>query len=88
MTSSDIDSSRKLSRNKICPAVFIEIGLKSRHFIEIDTRCPYSDIMRWNSWRQILLFLDKEGIQNVTIPDLEKWLDYKVKRLAEKTRMD
>jgi type II secretory pathway component PulM len=27
-------------------------------------------------------------IENVTIPDLEKWSDYKVKRLTEETSMD
>jgi hypothetical protein len=32
--------------------------------------------------------IDKEGLENVTIPDLEKWSEYKVKRLAEETRMD
>jgi hypothetical protein len=31
------------------------------------------------------LHLDKEG---VTIPDLEKWSEYKVKRAAEETRTD
>jgi hypothetical protein len=31
------------------------------------------------------LHTDKEG---VTIPDLEKWSDYKVKRLTEETSMD
>jgi hypothetical protein len=31
------------------------------------------------------LHLDKEG---VTIPDLEKWSEYKVKRSAEETRTD
>jgi hypothetical protein len=32
--------------------------------------------------------IDKEGLENVTIPDLEKWSEYKVKRLAEETRID
>jgi hypothetical protein len=32
--------------------------------------------------------IDKVGLENVTIPDLEKWSEYKVKRLAEETRMD
>ena len=32
--------------------------------------------------------LDKVGLENVTIPDLEKWSEYKVKRLVEETRMD
>jgi hypothetical protein len=31
------------------------------------------------------LHQDKEG---VTIPDLEKWSEYKLKRLAEETRTD
>jgi len=31
------------------------------------------------------LHTDKEG---VTIPDLEKWSEYKLKRLAEETRTD
>ena len=30
--------------------------------------------------------LAKEEIENATIPDLEKWSEYKVKRLAEETR--
>jgi hypothetical protein len=30
--------------------------------------------------------LDKEETGNATIPDLEKWSEYKVKRLAEETR--
>jgi hypothetical protein len=32
--------------------------------------------------------IDKEGLENVTIPDLEKWSEYKVKRLVEEKRMD
>ena len=32
--------------------------------------------------------IDKVGLENVTIPDLEKWSEYKVKRLAEERRMD
>ena len=32
--------------------------------------------------------IDKEGLENVTIPDLEKWSEYKVKRLVEEIRMD
>jgi hypothetical protein len=32
--------------------------------------------------------IDKEGLENVTIPDFEKWSEYKVKRLVEETRMD
>jgi len=32
--------------------------------------------------------IDKIGLENVTIPDLEKWSEYKVKRLAEERRMD
>jgi hypothetical protein len=31
---------------------------------------------------------DKEGLENITIPDLEKWSEYKVKRVAEELRMD
>jgi len=31
------------------------------------------------------LHLDKEGL---TIPDLEKWSEYKIKRSAEETRTD
>jgi hypothetical protein len=30
----------------------------------------------------------QEEIENVTIPDLEKWSEYKVKRLTEETNMD
>ena len=29
-----------------------------------------------------------QEIENATIPDLEKWSEYKVKRLTEETRMD
>ena len=32
--------------------------------------------------------LAKEEIENATILDLEKWSEYKVKRLAEETRID
>ena len=32
--------------------------------------------------------IHKEGLENETIPDLEKWSEYKVKRLVEETRMD
>ena len=32
--------------------------------------------------------LAQEEIENATIPDLEKWSEYKVKRLTEETRMD
>ena len=32
--------------------------------------------------------VDKEGLENLTIPDLQKWSEYKVKRLVEETRMD
>jgi hypothetical protein len=32
--------------------------------------------------------LAQEEIENVTIPDLEKWSEYKVKRLTEETWMD
>jgi predicted sulfurtransferase len=34
------------------------------------------------------IYLAKEGIENVTISDLEKWSEHKVKRLAEETSMD
>ena len=32
--------------------------------------------------------LAQEEIENATIPDLEKWSEYKVKRLTEETTMD
>lgn len=36
------------------------------------------------------LHTDKEGvtIPDLVIPDLEKWSEYKLKRLAEETRID
>lgn len=34
------------------------------------------------------IHLAKEGIENATIPDLEKWSVHKAKRLTEETRMD
>ena len=51
-----------------------------------DTTIGSSSIITSNIQKEI--HLAKEGIENVTIPDLEKWSEYKVKRLAEETMMD